>query len=188
MQVHPEQADGGGRHPPGPAAPRRVPLQWRNGSVLMTGRELAPRTAAPGTAGASRRAPRAAGPHGGRPYAYALARMSLAMTAIVNSALAFVPGARRRFSAPQARHCPHGRPDAEPPVLRALAHDRHRGMTGRSRAIRGQLHVSAETACENLHKALPRKRHEYGGLGSMTTRADARSAADADIHLVGANA
>ena len=36
----------------------------------------------------------------------------------------------RRFSAPQARHCPHGRPDADPPVLRALAHDRHRGMAG----------------------------------------------------------
>ena len=36
-------------------------------------------------------------------------------------------------------------------------------MTGRFRAVHGQIRVSAETACENLHKALPRKRHERGG-------------------------
>ena len=30
-----------------------------------------------------------------------------------------------RFSAPQACHCPRSRPDADTPILRALAHDRH---------------------------------------------------------------
>ena len=38
-----------------------------------------------------------------------------------------------------------------------------RGMTGRSRAVREQMRVSAETVCEKLHKALPRKRHGRGG-------------------------
>ena len=34
----------------------------------------------------------------------------------------------------------------------------HRGMTGGSCTACEQMHVSAETACETVHKALPRKR------------------------------
>jgi hypothetical protein len=58
-------------------------------------------------------------------------------------------------------------------------------MTGRSRALGDQTRVSAETACEIAHKALPRKRHgrgdqEYGIRVSVLSAAVAgmrRSAA-----------
>ena len=53
------------------------------------------------------------------------------------------------------------------------------GMTGRSCAVRGQLHVSAEMACEFMHKALPR--HEYGGSEFDDPGSDALSAAEADV-------
>lgn len=52
-----------------------------------------------------------------------------------------------------------------------------RGMTGRSRAVRGQLHVSA--ACEIMHKALP-LRHEYGGSEFDGSGSHALSAARED--------
>lgn len=39
-------------------------------------------------------------------------------------------------------------------------------MTGRSHAVRRQIHVSAETACEKLHKASPRKRLGRGSQES----------------------
>ena len=46
----------------------------------------------------------------------------------------------------------------------------HRGMTERSRAACGQLRVSAETPCESVHKALPRKRRRRGGQEDEVSR------------------
>jgi hypothetical protein len=37
------------------------------------------------------------------------------------------------------------------------------GMTGRSCTVCGRMRVSAETTCESVHKALPRKRRRLGG-------------------------